>query len=135
MGVVDEEPDAFAGADGAQAFGDDVGVIEGVGNAGLLITDDVGAVLAAGCGRGRLAAGDEAGERLRPVLEAQVEIEPVPPGTRPVRGGDKLFEQGRLPAAEPATISRLPPPPPGGAAARARPRRRTPPSRPTAHPR
>ncbi len=56
-GLVDEEPDALAGADAAEPFGDDVGIAEGVGDAGLVVTDQVGTRLGAGPGR---VAGDVA---------------------------------------------------------------------------
>ena len=42
VGGVGEEADAFAVSDGAQPFGDDVGVAEGAGLAGLVVGDDVG---------------------------------------------------------------------------------------------
>ena len=57
-GVVDEEPDAFAGADAAQSFGHDVGIAEGVGDAGIVVADQVGTRLGAVSGRGRAVASD-----------------------------------------------------------------------------
>src|ERR1035441_185790 len=55
-----EKADAFAGADGAEAFGDDVGVVEGAGHPGFVVADVVGAETAAGPAAGGLAVGDAA---------------------------------------------------------------------------
>src|ERR1035438_5450758 len=55
---VGQEADAFAGADGAEAFGDDVGVAEEASRAGCVVADEVGAETAVGSAAGGLAVGD-----------------------------------------------------------------------------
>lgn len=45
MRVVDEEPDSFTAADGAKIFGDDVSVVLGVGDARVVVADQMGARL------------------------------------------------------------------------------------------
>src|SRR6266508_5323373 len=57
---VGEEADAFAGADGAESFGDDLGVAEGVGLAGFLVADYVGAEAALRAAAGGVTVADAA---------------------------------------------------------------------------
>jgi hypothetical protein len=57
VGQVCKEADTFAGTDGAESLGDDVGVAEGAGRAGFVSADEVGAEPAAGPAAGGLAVG------------------------------------------------------------------------------
>ncbi len=55
---VDQEPDAFAHADGPQALGNDVRIAEPVGDTGLVVADTVGIRVGGGLAPGMAAAGD-----------------------------------------------------------------------------
>src|ERR1019366_5470253 len=74
-----QEGDAFAGADGAESLGDDVGVAEGAGRAGFVVSDEVGAETAIGAAAGGLAVGDAAESLATPGSAFRL-------GRRPPRG-------------------------------------------------
>jgi hypothetical protein len=73
------ETDAFAGSNGAESFGDDVGVVEGARGAGSVVADEVGTHAPARAAAGRLPV-DDAPEALTAGLGSRLPLRHVARG-------------------------------------------------------